>query len=795
MLRRREAVPLHLKLLGGFALVLAISAVQSGFAYWTTLASIGSDAAVVRSERVLRLASQAHTELLEMDAAYRGFLFSGDEVLLGPYAADFQVYTADLASLQQLTDDNPPQVARWRDLEQRLAAWQHEVVEPGIAFRRALDSRTAASAEDVLASAQRGIALNSVPEMYRILDDAIAIEQDHLSERLQANQGLNDQLIRSLAGGTLLRLAIGALVAILFARSLAHALRQVSAAAADLKISEQRYRQMFENNEAVKLLVDPEAGTIVDANAAACTFYGYAREELLGRRLADISTMAVGDLSKRIGEVAARRRLHFEAQQRLASGEVRDVEVYSSHLDEATGRTLLYSIIHDITDRTRATEALRHQALHDGLTNLPNRILLRERMQEAILVAEREGTSLALLLLDLDRFKEINDTFGHQYGDRLLQQIGPRLRSVLRASDTVARLGGDEFAVLLPGGEPGDAAALAEQLLQVLREPFMLGEHRFEVGASIGIVASQEHGQDAESLLRRADVAMYVAKSSRSGLAVYTADQDHHSPDRLALVGELREAIDHDQLVLHYQPKVDFSGGLAGVEALVRWQHPRRGMVPPDKFIELAEHTGLIKPLTRWVLDTALRQCRRWLDDGQNIQVAVNVSTQDLQDQCMPDALAGLLATWGVPAALLRLEITEGAIMSEPARAMDVLGRLRQLGVGVSVDDFGTGYSSLAYLKRLPVDELKIDRSFVRNLATDDDDAAIVRSTIGLGHELGLQVIAEGVEDETTWRLLERFGCDLVQGYFIGRPVVAAELDRWLREPVPFRKPRLASAA
>jgi diguanylate cyclase (GGDEF)-like protein len=416
-------------------------------------------------------------------------------------------------------------------------------------------------------------------------------------------------------------------------------------------------------------------------------------------------------------------------------------------------------------------------------------------MQEAILVAEREGTSLALLLLDLDRFKEINDTFGHQYGDRLLQQIGPRLRSVLRASDTVARLGGDEFAVLLPGGEPGDAAALAEQLLQVLREPFMLGEHRFEVGASIGIVASQEHGQDAESLLRRADVAMYVAKSSRSGLAVYTADQDHHSPDRLALVGELREAIDHDQLVLHYQPKVDFSGGLAGVEALVRWQHPRRGMVPPDKFIELAEHTGLIKPLTRWVLDAALRQCRRWLDDGQNIQVAVNVSTQDLQDQCMPDALAGLLATWGVPAALLRIEITEGAIMSEPARAMDVLGRLRQLGVGVSVDDFGTGYSSLAYLKRLPVDELKIDRSFVRNLATDDDDAAIVRSTIGLGHELGLQVIAEGVEDETTWRLLERFGCDLVQGYFIGRPVVAAELDRWLREPVPFRKPRLASAA
>jgi diguanylate cyclase (GGDEF)-like protein/PAS domain S-box-containing protein len=552
---------------------------------------------------------------------------------------------------------------------------------------------------------------------------------------------------------------------------------------------------MFQNNEAVKLLVDPEAGTIVDANAAACTFYGYARGELLGRPLSDINTMPMDDLSKRVGEVTARQHLHVEAQHRLAGGEVRDVEVYSSCLDEATGRRLVYSIIHDITDRTRATEALRHQALHDGLTDLPNRILLQQRMQEAIGVAEREGTSLALLLLDLDRFKEINDTFGHQYGDRLLQQIGPRLRSVLRASDTVARLGGDEFAVLLPGGKPGDATALAQQLLQVLREPFMLEEHRFEVGASIGIVASRELGDDAESLLRRADVAMYVAKTSRSGLAVYTADQDHHSPDRLALVGELRHAIDHDELVLHYQPKVDFSGGLAGVEALVRWQHPRWGMVPPDKFIELAEQTGLIKPLTRWVLDTALRQCRRWLDDGHHIQVAVNVSTQDLQDQAMPDALAGLLSKWGVPAALLRIEITEGAIMSEPTRAMDVLGRLRQLGVGVSVDDFGTGYSSLAYLKRLPVDELKIDRSFVRNLATDDDDAAIVRSTIGLGHELGLQVIAEGVEDETTWRLLERFGCDLVQGYFISRPVVAAELDGWLYQPVPFRKPYLANAA
>jgi diguanylate cyclase (GGDEF)-like protein len=500
-------------------------------------------------------------------------------------------------------------------------------------------------------------------------------------------------------------------------------------------------------------------------------------------------------LTRRQSELDVRQSLHFEAEHRLASGDVRNVEMYCSRFDEADGRTLVYTIIHDITYRSRATEALRHQAMHDALTDLPNRILLHQRLREAIVVAEAEGNSLALLLLDLDRFKEINDTFGHQYGDRLLQQVGPRLRTTLGAADTVARLGGDEFAVLLPARNPEDAVQLAQQLLQVLRAPFILGEYRFEVGASIGIVASPAHGTDAENLLRCADVAMYVAKTSRSGLAVYTVDQDHHSPDRLALVGELREAIDAEQLVLHYQPKVDFNGALAGVEALVRWQHPKRGIVPPDQFIELAEHTGLIKPLTRWVLDAALRQCRLWLDDGLRVPVAVNVSTQDLQDEEFPDSVAQLLAARGVPAALLRVEVTEGAIMSEPARAMDALDRLRHLGVGVSVDDFGTGYSSLAYLKRLPVDELKIDRSFVRNLATDESDAAIVRSTIGLGHELGLQVIAEGVEDATTWELLQRFGCDLVQGYFVSRPVVAADLGRWLSEPVPFRKPYLGRAA
>jgi diguanylate cyclase (GGDEF)-like protein/PAS domain S-box-containing protein len=806
MLKRVTAAPLHIKLLGGFALVLAISAAQSSFTYWTALANIASDGSVADTQEVLSVASDAHTALLEMERDYLAFLLSGDGALLESYTTGVQTFTVDLTSLERLTADNPPQVARWRQLEQDVAAWQDDVVAPGVSMRQATVTRAGSSADEVLSTGQRSFALAHISDLDRIrirdtdriFGAAIAVEQDLLDQRLKVNDGLDDRLVQALTGGSLLVLGVGALVAILFARGLARALRQVGVGAADLRASVRRYRQMFENNQAIKLLIDPTAGTVVEANAAACTFYGYSPDELHGRQMSDLNTLPTNEIRTLLDRVVQGETSHFEAQHRLAGGEVRDVEVYSSPLGDFNaphGRGLLFSIIHDITDRKQATEALRHQAQHDALTGLPNRIVLQDRLQQAILQSEREGTSVALLLLDLDRFKEINDTFGHQYGDRLVQQIGPRLGSILRASDVVARLGGDEFAVLLTGVDTAAAAALAQQLLQLLNEPFMLEEHQVEVGASIGIAASPVHGTDAENLLRRADVAMYVAKSTRSGLAVYSVDQDHHSAERLALLGELRQAINGDQLVLHYQPKVDFAGKLTGVEALVRWQHPRRGLVQPDAFIELAEHAGLIKPLTRWVLDAALRQCRHWMDAGHRVPVAVNFSTQDLQDEDLPDALARLLAARGVPAALLRVEITEGAIMSEPARALAILGRLRQQGVGVSIDDFGTGYSSLAYLKRLPVDELKIDRSFVRNLATDEEDVAIVRSTIGLAHELGLQVIAEGVEDEATWCLLERFGCDLVQGYFVGRPVMATDIERWFDEPMQPPRPHSAAAA
>jgi len=438
-------------------------------------------------------------------------------------------------------------------------------------------------------------------------------------------------------------------------------------------------------------------------------------------------------------------------------------------------------------------EQLEHQALYDALTDLPNRRLLQDRLQA--ILEQRIVEPVALLMLDLDRFKEINDTFGHDHGDVVLRETGTRLRSVLRESDTLARLGGDEFAILLPAASLDDARSFGGALLQACQEPLSVAGCSVDVGASIGIAVGPTHGGDAATLLRRAEVAMYKAKQERSGCAVYSPDHDQYSPDRLTLVSELRYAIEHDQLTLHYQPQVGTATGrVAAVEALLRWRHPLRGNIPPDQFIPLAEHTGLIKPLTYWVLDSALRQCRAWLDGGQELSVAVNASMYDLHDATLPDTIATLLTIRRVPAHCLRLEITEGAIMADPDRALDVLGRLRELGVSIAVDDFGTGYSSLAYLKRLPVNELKIDRSFVRDMVGDRDDQAIVRSTISLGHELGLRVVAEGVENQATWQLLERFGCDLVQGYVVSRPLPAADLALWLQTYTWPRGDALAAA-
>ena len=433
----------------------------------------------------------------------------------------------------------------------------------------------------------------------------------------------------------------------------------------------------------------------------------------------------------------------------------------------------------DLRRRQRlAQAALEHQALHDGLTDLPNRLMLRDELERTI----GRGTTVSLLLLDIDNFKEINDSFGHQVGDILLRQVGPRLRGRLEMASMVARLGGDEFAVLLPGVDAERASQVAHSLLQALEGPFLSEEHALEITASIGIATSPDHGRAAELLLRRADVAMYLAKRNGGSYTVYRAEDDPYDARRLGLRADLRRAIERREIVLYYQPQAALATGeVIGLEALARWHHAERGWVPPAEFIPVAEHMGLIKPLTAQVVELAARQSLAWEKAGVTVPLAVNVSMRNLLDPRFPETLEELIATTGITPGRLKLEITESAVMAEPARVLQTMNRLRSGGLRFSIDDFGTGYSSLAYLQRLPVEEIKIDRSFVGQLATDSGSEAIVRATIELGGSLGLEVVAEGIEDAATWQILNRLGCATGQGYFLSRPMPAAEVTGWMR--------------
>jgi diguanylate cyclase (GGDEF)-like protein len=437
-----------------------------------------------------------------------------------------------------------------------------------------------------------------------------------------------------------------------------------------------------------------------------------------------------------------------------------------------------------VFDRARTEAELLHQASHDSLTELPNRVLFNDRLDQALAYARRQDSSrTAVLLLDLDRFKEVNDTLGHHQGDRLLREVGDRLRGTLREADTIARLGGDEFALILPLVDDEAAAVrAAERLRAALAEPISLDGVQVQVDASIGIALYPDHGEDRETLVRQADVGMYEAKRTHAGHMVYAAEHDPYSPRRLGMVAALRAALEAGRLILHYQPKVSVgSGEVRGVEALVRWPDPERGLVPPAEFIPLAESTGLIKPLTVFVLRAALAQARLWLDGGLEVPVAVNLAARSLLDVGFPDRVAELLKEARVAPALLELEVTETMMLEDPTRSLEVLTRLDAMGIALSIDDFGTGYSSLAQLKRLPVRSLKIDRGFVASMCSDDRDAFIVRSSIQLGHNLGLTVVGEGVEDSATLVALGSLGCDNAQGYLIKRPCPADELTPWLQ--------------
>ena len=513
--------------------------------------------------------------------------------------------------------------------------------------------------------------------------------------------------------------------------------------------------------------LERSAFDIVIAEYDAPAFEGTSAIELVRQRDGDLPFIVVSRIS---GEDAAVAAMRTGAQDYILKRNMaRLVPAVERELRDATVRR----------ERRRVERRLVHLAYHDALTDLPNRALLHDRLEQASRVANREGTPIALLLLDLNGFKQINDSLGHHAGDRVLQAVASRLRATLREADTVARLGGDEFAVVLPRTDLDGAVLAAQKLLHEVEQPCIVDHRSMGVRASLGIACLPEHGTTAETLLQKADVAMYVAKTDGIGISVYAPNHDRHTHRRLTLISELRKGLDENQFSLEYQPILHLrTNVIIGVEALVRWTHPQLGRIMPDQFIQLAEQTGLISPLTTLVLETAIRE---WVPVPSltPVTVSVNLSPRTLQNPGLPQRIAAMLAVYDAPPSSLALEITENILMSDPARSMDSLKRLHAMGVRIVIDDFGTGYSSLSYLRRLPIDELKIDRSFIAPLVTGHDDV-IVRSTIDLAHNLGLRVVAEGVESEEVQARLVELGCDAAQGTHISPPGSAHMLREWL---------------
>ncbi len=533
-----------------------------------------------------------------------------------------------------------------------------------------------------------------------------------------------------------------------------------------------------ETSEALQAALDAEAWDVVLIDYNMPLFSGLEALALLKRSGLDIPFILV---SGSIGEELAVQAMHAGAHDYI-------MKDHLARLAPAIDREL--KEVRERRARRHAQEMINRLAWYDPVTGLPNRILLHKRVREAL----GNALPVALLLIDLDRFKEINDTLGHSHGDSLLKQVGRRLDEVVGKGGTLAHLGGDEFAVLLPEAGRKDAEALAARLHRTCAEPFPVSGLSLDVSFSIGIALAPEHGVEAELLLRKADVAMYAAKDGHTDTSVYQAEGDTHTQQRLTLLTELRQALSLEngdsQLLLHYQPKVGLAQSrLVGVESLVRWRHPRQGLLSPMDFVPLAERTSLIRMLTAWVLRHSLAQSRFWRRARVPLKVAVNLSARDLDEERLPEQVASLLREFDIPPESLELELTESALMKNPQASEKVLDALDGLGVALSIDDFGTGYSSLAYLKRLPVDSIKIDQSFVKGMARDQDAALIVRSTVNLGHDLGLTVVAEGVEDRETLDFLKSMGCDVAQGYFLSCPLDADDLGRWRAKHAPGATP------
>jgi diguanylate cyclase (GGDEF)-like protein/PAS domain S-box-containing protein len=542
------------------------------------------------------------------------------------------------------------------------------------------------------------------------------------------------------------------------------------------------------DNVADGIVTVGEGGLIESFNQSARELFGYRDDEVIGQPLTLVIAPPPHDQLRGVSDGAAGMLTVSPAYSRAvetlgrrSDGSTFAIEVEHGEMRRGDHRLTL-AFVRDISER-KAYDVVEHQALHDGLTGLPNRTLFGEHALKALASAKRNDEGRAVLGVDLDRFKQVNDTLGHDHGDALLKAVAQRLLASLRETDTVARLGGDEFATL-PGGATDltAAAAVAWKIQQACATEFTLDDSVVDVSASVGIALFPEHGTTTAELLRRADAAMYVAKRSGSGHAVFDTTQETRAAHQLALLADLRQCIARRELVLHYQPKIDLvTRQIAGVEALVRWQHPTLGLLAPDSFMDDVERTELITPVTTWILNEALRQQRTWRGEGIDVTIAVNISAHSLgSNSNLPEIVEELSTTWGATPDRLTLELTEGALIVSGAPS--VLERIHVMGQRISIDDFGTGYSSLADLQRLPVDEIKIDRSFVTNLSADGDDAVIVRSTIDFAHNLGLGVVAEGVENEIALDALIAYGCDSAQGYLFGRPFPAVQLARWLAQ-------------
>jgi len=554
-----------------------------------------------------------------------------------------------------------------------------------------------------------------------------------------------------------------------------------------------RFKTLFDSASLGILRLNSD-GMVVEVNPAVETMLSAGEDHIRQTRFADrILGEHRGSFESMFEDLVHQRRGSFELEITCRTGAGERICAHLRAVPEPKnkGQACVVAMIENITERKHAEEALvrqsqlnKHQALHDPLTGLPNRLLFGERIDHAIEQARRNGTRLAVALMDLDRFKEINDSLGHAAGDQVLKDVGNRARGAIRSVDTVARLGGDEFGLLLPDVSALDAILpVLSRVESSLEEPVHVQWLPIGIEASIGVAVYPDHGDDVETLIRRADVAMYDAKRNGAMFTFYDEKVHECDVDSLTLVAELRRALSQRELVLHYQPKATLSTGrVDSVEALLRWQHPERGTLLPESFIPVVQETNLIGPLTLYVIEEALQQARRLQDEHVNVSVSVNLATRNVLDRDFPKHVGELLNQSGVSAELLELDVAESSLLSNPTRTKQILEELAELGVRLSIDDFGTGYSSLAYLRQLPIDEIKIDRSFVLGMGAVEDDAVIVRSSVGLGRNPGLGVVAEGAETPETWERLRALGSRTVQGRFLSHPLPPEELLTWLQE-------------